>query len=63
MRAAGRNSGASDARRVPPHSGAAFMVPHSRNVAPSVGASLISASAVARLAQLVKLPTCQCGQV
>ena len=61
--AAGRNSGASGARRVPPHSGAAFMVPHSSSVAPSVGASLISASAVARLAQLVKLPTYQCGQI
>ena len=42
----------------PPHSGASFMVPISSAVAASVGASLLSASRVARLAQLAKLPIC-----
>jgi len=54
--AAGSSSGASGASRVPPHSGANFMMPHSSAVAASVGASLTSASALARLAQLAKLP-------
>lgn len=45
-------------RGAPPHSGASFMVPISSAVAASVGASLLSASALARLAQLAKLPIC-----
>ena len=45
-------------RGKPPHSGASFMVPISSAVAASVGASLLSASTLARLAQLAKLPIC-----
>ena len=48
--------------RMPAHSGASFMAASSTAVAPSVGASLISASTFASFAQLLKLPTCPSGK-